>query len=133
MARRLNPNNWSYTVLRKETTLLRGNMLPQSARATNVNRFVLQEACKLPAHTGAVRWRSDSTLIRLLRLQRSAHNARNTFATTSYDYRPVDMKPNHPYIPLATLFSALFISTRFRHNRPYYSDSDDGTSTNIIP
>ena len=35
--------------------------------------------------------------------------------------------------PLAALFSALFISTRFRHNRPYYGYSDDGTSTNIIP
>ena len=97
-----------------------GNMLPQSARATDANRFVLQEASKLPAHTGAVRWRSDSNIISTVSPTTKHHNARTTFATTSHDYRPVDMKPNHPYIlPLQPSF-------------PHYSFQQDSDITDRI-
>jgi len=119
-------------------------LLPQSARPMNANRFVIQKASKLPAHTGAVRWRSDSTLILLPCLQQTAHSARITFATPSYDYRPADfetqssihspynqiihtlsLQPNHPYTLLTTKssihspYNPIIHTLSLQPNHPY--------------
>ena len=110
----------------------------------NANRFVIQKASKLPAHTGAVRWRSDSTLILLPCLQQTAHSARITFATPSYDYRPADfetqssihspynqiihtlsLQPNHPYTLLTTKssiqspYNPIIHTLSLQPNHPY--------------
>jgi hypothetical protein len=45
---------------RKETTLQRSYFLSQKASALTPNPVVFQAICQLPAHTGAIRLRSDS-------------------------------------------------------------------------